>query len=60
MEKRNFITTVRTADAAREMDELVKSASGAFGCMEKSPEFRQFEKQAGKEDEKSDHNDHNA
>lgn len=56
MEKRNFVTSVRTADSANgdDVDSLVKEASSLFGGKKKEDPF---EKKASAEDEKADRED---
>lgn len=54
MEKRNFVTSIRTTDSTNDdtVDSLVKGASDLFGSKKK--DANPFEKKASAEDEKSD------
>lgn len=53
MEKRNFVTPIRTSGVSDVGDELVNAAKTAFG--EKMAKIAsEFEEKASKEDEKTD------
>lgn len=55
MEKRNFVTSVRTGAGASDIDDVLEAGAKAFGRTQKKADS--FEKKASAEDEKSDKSD---
>ena len=57
MEKRNFVTSLRTADGSKVGDDLVDGAASLFGSKDGqtlTKKASEYEKKASEEDEKSD------
>lgn len=52
MEKRNFVTSIRTGAGASDIDDIIEAGAKALGGAEKKANA--FEKKASAEDEKSD------
>lgn len=55
MEKRNFVTSIRTGAGATDIDDILDNGAKGFGRIKKNSDS--FEKKASIEDEKSDRSD---